>query len=481
MNTIAPAVLSRHRVTKRPITPNLSAMPIQFGKVGTNDTLQIAPSATFAAKELAGQLANSGQTVHDCTVGQPNIPAPQSFLDAVVKRVNHAFKFSKYAAANGQPELRSQVANFVSQTYGTPIDPDQVLITHGSKQGLADLFRAVDGDILIPDIAWVSYEEQIKLAGKPILPVPTEFTNGHFPTPEALEETYHHAKEFGKNPQVLLLNTINNPTGAMPNQAKVDALVAKAKELDLGIISDQAYELLVTHPPNIVAQHPEETIITSSLTKGFARQGDSIGWVITPNTDGGKALYKKMKQLSSQDTVSGAVPIQRLATEWFDNPENKAHQAIVRRFYAARTQAFYNVLAKDGTDTPSLAENTIQPAAPYIWLDFSPQRAQLQAKGITNSDELMSHLGKQYGIVGVPGGKFVPGGSQAVDPPLTLRLSLFQLDLGSNKEADERFTAFSQAATEGKEADDGALITPDTSPELFKVAQTLRQFKKDLG
>ena len=129
--------------------------------------LDLQPSATIALSEQAKKLSAQGVDVINLTTGEPDFATPELIKQAAIKAIE-ADQANSYTSASGIPALKQGIAAQVNQQYGTTFTAANVAVTTGAKLGLYLLGQALldQGDeVLIPVPFWVSYGEQVKLAG----------------------------------------------------------------------------------------------------------------------------------------------------------------------------------------------------------------------------------------------------------------------------------------------------------------------------
>ena len=127
----------------------------------------LEPSATLAMAAKAKELARTGKTVYDFSVGEPDFPTPAHICDAAVTAMRAGQ--THYTAASGILELKQAVAKSYRARHGLEYGPQQVVISNGAKHSLHNVFTALcnPGDeVIIPAPYWVSYAELVKLTGR---------------------------------------------------------------------------------------------------------------------------------------------------------------------------------------------------------------------------------------------------------------------------------------------------------------------------
>ena len=223
--------------------------------------------------------------------GEPNFPTPANVVKAAADACLDPKNY-KYTPTPGLPELREAIAAKMLRDSGYEVNADQVVVTNGGKQAVYESFQILlnDGDeVIIPAPYWTSYPEAVKLAGG----VPVEVFAGadvNFePSLEALEAARtEHTK-------AIIVNSPNNPTGAVWKPETVEAIGRWAVEHHIWVISDEIYEHLNyddAHTTYIGAAVPEcrgQLLVLNGVAKTYAMPGWRVGWMVL---SGNKRLAK---------------------------------------------------------------------------------------------------------------------------------------------------------------------------------------------
>ena len=232
----------------------------------------IQPSATLAFSNRAKEMAAQGIDVLNLAVGQPDFKTPSYIGQAAIKAIEE-HEADSYTAATGILPLREAIANHINEQHGTDFGARDVVVTNGGKFALYAVTQALlnPGDeALIPLPYWVSYGEQIKLAGaKPVLAHPSQ---GLKVTVEDLEAVY--------TPQtkLLVLNTPNNPSGEVFTKDELTAIANWAVDHDLVILADDMYGDLVYNGTKFtsVLDLGEDVVNHTVLVNGFSKSYASV-------------------------------------------------------------------------------------------------------------------------------------------------------------------------------------------------------------
>ena len=257
----------------------------------------IAPSATLAITNRARQLKAEGHDVVGFGAGEPDFATPEHITNAMVEAAQAGQ--TRYAAVAGIPDLRAAVAEYFTDLYGMEFSPAQTMVTVGGKQAIYNLFQVLvdPGDeVIIPTPYWVSYSAQVQLAeGEPIL-VPSR-EEGFLIDPAAIEAAITD-KTVG-----LVLNSPNNPTGAVQTPEVIRALGELAERHDLWILTDDIYsELRYDDGPfaSILRECPhlrDRVLVVHGASKTYAMTGWRLGFVGGPED-----VIKKVSVLQGQST-----------------------------------------------------------------------------------------------------------------------------------------------------------------------------------
>jgi aspartate aminotransferase len=248
-----------------------------------NRVRNLAPSPTLAVSDRARQLKAQGIDVIDLGGCDPDFITPKHIRDAAIESMNAGN--THYVASVGLPGLRKAIADKLLTDNGVEVDPNGgVVVTPGGKQALFEAILAfVESgvDVLIPEPAWVSYGPMVELAGGRPVGVPLDPDDNWRLTEEKLEAAVTPAA------RVLLINSPNNPTGRVLDDAELAAVAAVAQKHDLLVFSDEMYEKILyddnTHVS--VATLPgmaERTLIFNGLSKAYAMTGWRLGYAVGP-------------------------------------------------------------------------------------------------------------------------------------------------------------------------------------------------------
>ncbi len=228
----------------------------------------------------ARRLKEAGHAITELTVGQHDVGTDASILAAMYDAAIAGH--TGYSALPGTNQLRDAVADRVTRATGVATRRDNVLITPGGQFALfvAHMAALEPGDrALFIDPHYSTYPGTIRAAGGVPVAVATHPEQGFQPRQGELERHAPGARS-------LLINSPNNPTGAVYSRATIDMICEVARDHDLWLISDEVYESQVwdgAHiSPRAVPSMAERMFVIGSMSKTFAMTGSRVGWLIGP-------------------------------------------------------------------------------------------------------------------------------------------------------------------------------------------------------
>jgi len=380
----------------------------------------VQPSATLKSGQRAQELRDAGVDVINLSVGQPDFPTPVAVKEAAVTAIR-ANQVDGYTATAGVLPLRQAVADHLLATQEVTVSADQVVITTGAKMALYALFQVLlnPGDeVLLPAPYWVSYSEQVKLAGG--LPIEVAPTATLKVTPAQLEQA------VTSKTKAIVLNSPQNPSGLVYTKAELQAIGDWAVAHDLVIVADEIYGDLIYAGPNpspsmltlgaAVASH---TVLINGVSKTYAMTGWRIGYAVGP-----LLIVNALKTVLSHMTGNAAAVSQAAALAALT--DDQAPVATMRAAFQERLDTIYPLL----TAIPGFKLAHKPQGAFYMFPDVS---AAVKLKGLQSTDELVAAILDQAHVALVTG--------KAFGLPDHVRLS-YAADLQSLETAMARLKAF---------------------------------------
>lgn len=341
---------------------------------------------------LARKAEIGAENVFDFSIGNPSVPAPAVVRDTLLELLSmDPVALHAYSPAAGLPEVRQAVANFLSQRYGTGASAAHVYLTAGAAAALAASIAAVTcpGDeVVVISPYFPEYRTWIEAAGCAIVEVPAAQPSFQ-PDIDAL------AAAIGPKTSALIINTPNNPVGAVYTRESLEALAAllRAKEEELGrplyLISDEPYRE-ITYGAEVpwVPSIYDRTIVCYSYSKALSLPGERIGWVYVSDAapDGDDVAVAVAGAGRALGYVCAPVMLQRVAARCVDVPSDVEAYAENRAALTGGLSALgYEYVEPDG--------------AFYLWVRALEEDAQA-----------FSDRAKEYELLIVPSDSFGVGG-----------------------------------------------------------------------
>ena len=346
--------------------------------------LKLKESSTLAINEKSKDLINSGKKIYRFGFGQSPFQIPHKIVEEL--KLNAHKK--EYLPIQGLPELRDKISKYLYKRTGVQYLKENILITPGSKEAMLLMHVTFNGEILTPAPSWVSYEPQAEIGKNKVHWLETSRANNWFPTGKELD---NKLKKIGsKKNIILILNSPNNPSGAICTNLKEIAKIAKKHKLI--ILSDEIYTDLSfdNNYKSISKFYPEATFISGGLSKWCGAGGWRLGFLAVP--DGLKEFMNSLKSLASESYSTVNTPTQFAAVEAYDgNYEN----------YRLKVRAILNAV---GTYVyKHLKSNKVLINPPQGAFYLMPE---FKNKKFKTSSELCDVILNETGVAMLPGSDF---------------------------------------------------------------------------
>ncbi|MBI4126396.1 MAG: pyridoxal phosphate-dependent aminotransferase [Deltaproteobacteria bacterium] len=291
----------------------------------------VQPSATLGMAAKAKALAAAGHRVISFATGEPDFDTPLHIKEAAKKALDRGM--TKYVQVGGIPELIAAVQTKLKRDNHLDYTKEEIIITCGAKDAIFTTLLVLlnEGDeVIIPAPYWVSFPEQVKIAGGAPKIVTTDATRKFRLTPKQLEAS------ITPKSRVVILNSPCNPTGSAYPRDELAALVDIAVNHNLVIISDEIYEKLIygnfthTSVATLSDKARASTITVNGVSKTYAMTGWRMGFAAGP-----KEVIDKMKTVQGQQISSITSFIQPACAEAFLGPQDDVKK-MVKEFATRR-------------------------------------------------------------------------------------------------------------------------------------------------
>ena len=382
----------------------------------------LSPSTTLAITAKAKEMKESGIDVIGLGAGEPDYNTPQNILEAAYKSMIEGK--TKYTPSGGLPTLKDAIISKLRTDQQLDYSRQEIMIGIGAKHVLYTLFQVLldaGDEVIIPAPYWVSYPEQVKLAGG--VPIIVESTSD-----SRFKVTADQIRSaITANTKAVIINSPGNPTGMIYSRDELQQIAEVCQERDIWIISDEIYEKLIYGGEKhiSVAQLSEDakkrTFIINGVSKSHSMTGWRIGYIA-----GDTEVIGAMTNLASHSTSNPTTTSQYATIEAYNGPQNAVE--IMRADFESRLERIYPQLAA----IPGFT--VLKPQGAFYLL---PEVSEAMKKtGFTNVDEFASALLTDAKVAVIPGSGF---GS-----PNTIRLS-YATSIELLEEAVKRIHAFVEA------------------------------------
>ena len=348
----------------------------------------ISESPTLKLNETAALLREKGEPVIHLGGGEPKSKAP---IDAIINCTSLLNTGEvRYTAPDGIPSLKKAVIRYTEEHYHKIVSADNVLVSGGAKQALMVLLHSIldpKEEVIFPAPYWVSYPEMVKLAGG--VPVPVTAENGTFyPTVKEITDA------AGSYTKAIILNSPNNPSGAMYSREFIAEMVEFCEKKSLYLIMDDIYNRLVFDGKTAPLCYDymktpieqSKLVVINGVSKTYAMTGFRIGWAIA-----NKELTQAMGNIQSQQTSGPAAPSQWAAVGALNGVQSSV-EALRMTLENNRNVMLDRLRAIPGVNV-STPEGTF-----YCFPDFSAY--------MKDSQKLANLLLQKVRVVAVPGKEF---------------------------------------------------------------------------
>ena len=243
----------------------------------------MATSATIEMSSKSRKLREEGLDIINLSLGEPDFNTPDVIKQSAINAIHD--NYSKYTPIAGFDELKQAISNKFKRENNLNYKKNEIVVSTGAKQSLANVILALinEGDeVLLPSPYWVSYAEQIKLAGGIPREIQTYIDTGFKLTPQQLQEA------ITSKTKMIIYSSPCNPSGSLYNREELDELAEVIlKKEGLFVLADEIYEYInFTGVPHAsMASNPkiwERVITVNGVAKGFAMTGWRVGYIGAP-------------------------------------------------------------------------------------------------------------------------------------------------------------------------------------------------------
>lgn len=350
---------------------------------------RLGTETAFSVMARARALEAQGKDVVHLQVGEPDFATPQVAIDAACDALNHGW--THYGPANGDPELRAEIAAYLERSRGVHADPDKIVVTPGGKPVMFYLMLALleaGDEAIYPDPGFPIYGSMIDYSGATAVPVPLREENDFRLDVDELKGQISHKTKL------LIINSPANPTGGVLTRDDVAAIAELANIYDFYVLSDEIYSELIYQGEHVsIATFPgmeERTIILDGFSKTFAMTGWRLGYGLFPGDLADAIVKLQVNCNSCTNVATQRAGIAALRDGWDDVARFKA------AFDSRRRLIVDGLNAIDGV-------HCVNPSGAFYAFP------NISSFGLT-SDVFANRLLDEFGVAGVSGTSFGEAG-----------------------------------------------------------------------
>ncbi len=356
----------------------------------------VKPSPTLTLSAKAKEMKAAGIDVVNFGVGEPDFNTPE-----YIKKAAHAAidaNFTRYTANSGIIELRQAICDKLQRANGLSYEPKQILVSPGAKASILNILIAVcdsQDQVLMPAPYWVSYPYQAMLANAEPVIIPTLEEDDYKITANSLKTA------LAANPctKILLLNSPNNPTGAVYSKAELESLAEICLQNNILVISDEIYERLVYDGVKHVSiaslskEMLEQTVVINGVSKAYAMTGWRLGYAAGPAHIIAAAGRVQEHATSCVNSITQKACVTAL------NEEDESIERM-RVEFESRRNFLYDELCK----LPHIS--CFKPQGAFYIMPNIGWYLQNNTKGIDNADKFCNLLLEKHHVALVAGDSF---------------------------------------------------------------------------
>ena len=356
----------------------------------------LSESQTIAMSQRSRELKSSGKDIINLSVGQPDFHTPDHIKEAAIQAIYD--NYTSYPPVPGYKDLRTAIAAKLAEENHLDYSWEQVIVSAGAKHSIANTLLSLldEGDeVIVPAPYWVSYVEQVKLAGGKNVIVQTDLECDFKITPDQLQDA------ITDKTKALILCSPSNPTGAIYSKEELQSIASVLEKSNhkIYVISDEIYEYI-----NFLGDHQsiaqfdnirDRVILVNGVSKGYAMTGWRIGYIAAP-----LEIARACAKLQGQMTSGAASISQRAALAAITSGKaftNKMVRAVAKR---------RDLLISGLEEIEGMKKYTPQGAF-YLFPDISYYFGKSTPdKTIQNDTELCYYLLEEAHVAVVPGSAF---------------------------------------------------------------------------
>ena len=270
----------------------------------------------FAAMDVLAKAERMDDVVH-MEVGEPDFEPPAAATEAAIASLSNGG--ADYTNSRGKIELREAISEYYDRTYGVDVPTERIIATPGSSPALlVTMLDVVDPgeEVVLTDPYYAPYPNFVRQAEGRISTVDLDPASGFEPRVQDFE------RAVDRDTAALLINSPQNPTGAVMSGDSIEALAGLAERTDTRLISDEVYHGLdFDAPAHTALEYTDEAFVLDGVSKRYSMTGWRLGWMVVPpgEVTAVNNLVQNVLICAPNFVQDGATAAIRTETDWLDD------------------------------------------------------------------------------------------------------------------------------------------------------------------
>jgi len=279
----------------------------------------LGTETAFEVLARAKALEKQGREIIHLEIGEPDFDTPNNIKEAAIKAMKAGY--THYVPASGIPELREAIAEYLSESRGIDVDPEEVVVTPGAKPIIFfSILACVEpGDeVMYPNPGFPIYESMINFVGAKPVPMPLKEEN------DFRIDNQDTVDKINNKTKMIILNSPENPTGGVLSKDNLEVVADELKNRDdVLVLSDEVYcQIIYEGKHQSIASMPnmkEKTILMDGFSKTYAMTGWRLGYAAMR-----KDLAQKITQLMINSNSCTCAFTQMAGVEALRGPQTES-------------------------------------------------------------------------------------------------------------------------------------------------------------
>jgi aspartate/methionine/tyrosine aminotransferase len=270
----------------------------------------------FAAMDVLAKAERMDDVVH-MEVGEPDFEPPAAATEAAIASLSNGG--ADYTNSRGKIELREAISEYYDRTYGVDVPTERIIATPGSSPALlVTMLDVVDPgeEVVLTDPYYAPYPNFVRQAEGRVSTVDLDPASGFEPRVQDFE------RAVDRDTAALMINSPQNPTGAVMSGDSIEALAGLAERTDTRLISDEVYHGLdFDAPAHTALEYTDEAFVLDGVSKRYSMTGWRLGWMVVPpgEVTAVNNLVQNVLICAPNFVQDGATAAIRTEADWLDD------------------------------------------------------------------------------------------------------------------------------------------------------------------